>query len=194
MRRKLMPLVAAPGVLILMAGCGSSTKVTSPTTVPATTSSAPASAASSKVTVGAESSKYGSILEANGRTLYAFSIDTATTSGCPTGACTTAWPPLAPSATPTFGSGVTPSMIGSLSRPDGSHQVTYAGHPLYYFAGDTAAGDINGQGINHFGGTWHVVSASTGQPVTTAPSSSASSNGSTAGATTTTTVSSYKSY
>ncbi len=178
MRRKLVPLFVAPGALIMLAGCNSSTKTTAPTTVPVTASTAaPASASpasSSKLTIGAESSPYGKILEANGNTLYAFSIDTATASKCTATACVTVWPPLSPTSTPAYGSGVTASLFGHLTRPDGAQQVTYAGHPLYYFAKDTAAGQTNGQDINHFGGVWHVVSASTGQPVTTPPPASTS--------------------
>jgi hypothetical protein len=70
------------------------------------------------------------------------------------------------------------SMLGTISRSDGTKQVTYAGHPLYFYAGDSAAGQTNGQGINSFGGIWGVVSASSGQLVL--------HSGGTAGATSTT--------
>lgn len=181
MRHKLVPLIVAPGALILLAGCNSSTKVTAPTTVPAPTK-APASASASpaststKLTIGEESSPYGKILEANGNTLYAFSIDTATSSKCASTACISIWPPLTPTSAPSYGSGVTTSLVGHLTRADGAQQITYAGHPLYYFAKDTAAGQTNGQDVNHFGGVWHVVSASTGAPVTTPPPTTTSTS------------------
>jgi len=86
----------------------------------------------------------------NGLTLYTKSGDSATVSTC-TGACATAWPPLtvASGATATAGTGVT-GTLGTLTRTDGTIQVTYKGLPLYYWQGDTQAGDTTGQGINGF--------------------------------------------
>lgn len=158
----------------MLAGCSSSTKTTAPTTVPVPASSSSASTSSGKLTIAAESSPYGKILAANGYTVYAFSIDTATSSKCTSTACVTVWPPLTPTSAPAYGSGVTASLFGHLTRPDGAQQITYAGHPLYYFSKDRAAGQTNGQDINHFGGVWHVVSASSGKPITTPPPASTS--------------------
>jgi predicted lipoprotein with Yx(FWY)xxD motif len=59
-------------------------------------------------------------------------------------------------------------MLGTTKRTDGKQQVTYGGHPLYFFAKDTKAGDARGEGIVHFGGTWWVVSAA-GKPLTSKP-------------------------
>jgi predicted lipoprotein with Yx(FWY)xxD motif len=101
------------------------------------------------------------------------------------GACATAWPPLTATGAPTAGTGVTASDLGTINRSDGTKQVTYAGHPLYYFAGDTAAGQTSGEGSNGFGAPWYLVAPSGQQitslsaasaPALTAPSSSSGSN------------------
>ena len=162
--------VIAVGIPLALAACNSSTKVVAPTTVPTPTSatSTTSSTLPASATVASGSSAYGSIVEANGRTLYSLSVDTATTSKCTTSACTTLWQPLTSAAT--FGSGVNKSLTGHIARQDGSQQITYGGHPLYLFEGDASPGQTNGEGINSFGGTWYVVSASTGQPVATASS------------------------
>ncbi len=100
-------------------------------------------------------SKYGSILtDANGMTLYMFLNDTSTTSTC-TGGCATLWPALLTNGSPVAGTGVDGTKLGTSTRADGGVQVTYNGHPLYYFSSDKAAGDTNGQGIKSI---WYVVS------------------------------------
>lgn len=97
----------------------------------------------------------GSILVGpEGRTLYVFLQDTGTESTC-YAECETNWPPLMATDAPEAGDGVDASLLGTTERTDGSTQVTYAGHPLYYFGGDQAAGDTNGEGI---GDVWFVVS------------------------------------
>lgn len=107
-------------------------------------------------------SKYGTILvTSSGMTLYMNTGDTPTSTVCTSASgCTPIWPPLTTTGSPTAGNGVTASMLASFTRPDGSHQVTYNGHPLYTFAKDTAAGQVTGEGINHFGGIWYVVGTS----------------------------------
>ena len=84
----------------------------------------------------------------NGMTLYTHAGDSATSSTC-TGGCATAWPPLTATGQPTAGTGVT-GKLGTLTRPDGTIQVTYAGLPLYYWQGDAKAGDVTGNGVNGF--------------------------------------------
>jgi hypothetical protein len=74
------------------------------------------------------------------------------------GPCAQVWPPLTTNGKPTAGSGVTASKLTTVTRSDGSTQVVYAGHPLYYVVGDTSAGATNGQGINNFGGLWWLLS------------------------------------
>jgi predicted lipoprotein with Yx(FWY)xxD motif len=92
----------------------------------------------------------------DGMTLYLFEADTGTTSTC-TGACAQSWPPETTSGNATGTMGATSSMLGTTTRDDGSTQVTYNGHPLYTYAGDTSSGTASGQGINAFGGLWYVV-------------------------------------
>lgn len=97
--------------------------------------------------------KLGNILtNAQGFTLYVYSKDSNGTSAC-TGACAGIWPPLTASGTPTAGSGVT-GTLGTITRADGSTQVTYNGKPLYTYVKDTSPGDTTGQGV---AGAWSVA-------------------------------------
>lgn len=99
----------------------------------------------------------GHLTDGTGKSLYEFASDTPTMSTC-SGACVTYWPPLTSSSPPTAGSGITASDIGSLTLPNGTKQVTYNGHPLYYFALDKAPGDTKGQGLDDFGAKWWLLS------------------------------------
>ena len=101
----------------------------------------------------------------NGKTLYTFTVDEPGVSNC-TGECVSVWPPfvVTPGITPVGGAGVE-GAFGTISRDDGSLQVTYNNLPLYTFSGDDEAGDINGQGLND---VWFVASA-TGAVVAEAP-------------------------
>jgi predicted lipoprotein with Yx(FWY)xxD motif len=115
-------------------------------------------AASSTVTLKAASSTLGKILvDQDGKTLYLFEADTKNKSNC-SGGCATVWPPITVNGTATAGSGVSAKLIGTTKRPDGSSEVTYAGHPLYWYEGDTNPGDTNGEGLTDFGGSWDAVS------------------------------------
>ncbi len=131
---------------------------TSPAGAPSVTPGASGGATGGTTLTGlavAQNAKLGPIVtDSNGRTLYAFTNDTSSTSTC-TGSCAQTWPPALASGTPQGGSGVTASMIGTSARSDGGTQVTYNGHPLYYFSGDSAPGDTNGQGV---AGKWFTVS------------------------------------
>ena len=113
--------------------------------------SSPAAAAAG---VSLVSSSLGTILaDRSGRTLYAFTPDSAGTSAC-TGTCASNWPPLTSDTPPSPGPGLDAAAFATITRSDGSTQVTFHGRPLYYFAGDAAAGDTKGQGI---GGKWFVL-------------------------------------
>jgi predicted lipoprotein with Yx(FWY)xxD motif len=107
-----------------------------------------ATAASSEAIQVATSASIGKYLtDARGMTLYIFKSDSQGVSNC-SGGCAQIWPPFVASSAPTAGAGVT-GKIGLITRADGSQQVTYNGMPLYFYQGDTKAGDINGQGLNN---------------------------------------------
>jgi predicted lipoprotein with Yx(FWY)xxD motif len=157
--------LAVAAALVLAACGGSSTSSSSgsgstpsygaakPSTSNTSNSSGAASVLSTKT------SSLGTFLvDANGRTLYLWDADHGSTSTC-SGACAQAWPPLTTTttATPKASGAVKASLLGTTKRADGSREVTYAGHPLYTFAGDTQAGQTTGQGSNGFGAPWWVV-------------------------------------
>jgi len=96
------------------------------------------------------------LTNSSGRTLYWFAPDTSSKSVC-YGTCAAYWPPVI--GNPAAGPGVTLSKIATIARTDGTIQVTYAGHPLYTYVGDTAPGQANGNDINLNGGFWHEVPA-----------------------------------
>jgi predicted lipoprotein with Yx(FWY)xxD motif len=153
---------AVPVVALALAGCGGDDNDSAAT--------ASAAAGTSSATVSVANTGLGKVLvDSKGRTLYLFEKDSGTKSAC-TGGCTGQWPPVRTSGKPTVGSGLTKSSIGTTQRSDGKPQVTYDGHPLYEFEGDSNAGDTNGQGINAYGALWYVVSPS-GNAITTASSS-----------------------
>jgi predicted lipoprotein with Yx(FWY)xxD motif len=148
--RNVVVLSLATAGLVLTGACSSSG---------GSGSSGPVPPATGKV-VSAQSTSLGTILvDGRGRTVYVFANDKANVSNC-AGACAADWPPVAaPSPLPASLPGVT-GALGTTARSDGSHQLTVAGHPVYTFSGDSAAGQTNGQGITLNGGLWTVVSPS----------------------------------
>lgn len=118
---------------------------------------ASAPATTSTTIAVANNAKLGKILvDGKGRTLYLFEKDTSSASTC-YGSCASYWPPLLTSGTPLAGSGVNASLLGTTKRTDGTTEVTYAGHPLYYVVTDHNPGDATGQGVNNFGAPWFVL-------------------------------------
>jgi predicted lipoprotein with Yx(FWY)xxD motif len=97
------------------------------------------------------------LVDSKGITLYDFVKDKGTTSVC-YGACAALWPPLISKGKPIAGPGVRASLLGTTKRKDGKLEVTYNGHPLYYFVTDRKPGQTTGQGVNQFGGPWWVLS------------------------------------
>ena len=189
LRRPLVALVALAAVGVLAAGCGSNGSSSSGMGGYGSSGTAPASGeASSVATVSATSTSLGMILvDGGGRTLYLFEKDQPNQSAC-AGACAAAWPVDQSSATPKAGSDVQASLVGTIKRGDGSTQVTYNQHPLYYFARDSQAGQQNGQGLNAFGAAWfavtHTGGAVSGGATATTPANGGgygSSNGSGSG-------------
>jgi predicted lipoprotein with Yx(FWY)xxD motif len=155
----------AVAAVALLAACGGSSTAS---TAAASPSPAPSPAATGQMIALATNAKLGQILvDDKGMTLYLFVADTGTASTCYT-TCATIWPPVLSTGAPQAGAGVQASLLGTTTRTDGKVEVTYAGHPLYYFVQDKAAGDAKGQAIDGFGGLWWVLSAS-GAAITTKP-------------------------
>jgi predicted lipoprotein with Yx(FWY)xxD motif len=166
LRRPLVALVALVAAGVLAAGCGSSGSGSGSSGGGGYGggSPAPTSAPSAVATVSVASTTLGRILvDGSGRTLYLFEKDRPDQSAC-AGACAAAWPVDQSGGSPKAGSGVTASMLGTIKRSDNTTQVTYSGHPLYYYSGDSGAGQQNGQGLDAFGAKWFVV-APTGKAV-----------------------------
>jgi len=163
MKRKTTLFIAAAatlGIALFTAACGGSGSGAQNSSGPygSATTASPAKAAAAGAQVEAASSPLGRILvDGSGRTLYLFQQDTSTASTCD-GACATSWPPLTTTGNPQAGDGATTGKLGTTKRSDGKTEVTYNGHPLYYYAGDTQPGDTSGQGLDQFGAEWNVLS------------------------------------
>ena len=99
------------------------------------------------------------IVDNHGRTLYLFEKDKRGRSAC-SGICASYWPPLLTSAKPVAAGGLKRSLLGTIRRSDGTKQVTFAGHPLYRFSGDSKRGQTSGEGLTDFGASWYAVSPS----------------------------------
>jgi len=154
-RERMIKIAGAAALLLVLAACSKSSS---------SSSAADGGGGGSAAVLNVATTSLGSTLvDGTGRTLYLFENDTSSASTC-TGACAGTWPALTTSGAPTAGSGVDASMLGTTTRDDGTTQVTYNGHPVYRYAGDSAAGDTKGEGI---GGTWFAVSPS-GDKITAA--------------------------
>jgi predicted lipoprotein with Yx(FWY)xxD motif len=176
----------AVGVAVLAAACssaGSSTPASSPTGTAsgaAAGGSASASASGGTVITTATSSAGTFLTSSSGRAIYLWVKDTGDMSQC-SGACAGAWPPVTATGSVTAAGSAKPSDLGTITRSDGTKQVTYDGHPLYFFSGDPGAGTATGQGSDAFGAKWWLV-APTGSDVTASVSSfTASGSGSGSG-------------
>ena len=160
-----IPLASA-----LLATACSSAAASSPGSAPAAGNSGSASTTGTVITTYAGSA--GTFLTAgSGRAVYLWAKDGMNMSAC-SGACATAWPPVPATGTLTATGGARASDLGTITRSDGTKQVTYDGHPLYYFVGDSAAGQTNGQGSDNFGAKWWLV-ASSGAKITASDTAAA---------------------
>ena len=161
---------SAFGVALLVAACstGSSGTAAAGSSSPAGASSSSAAAGGSGSTViTTVSSSAGTFLaNGSGHAVYLWSKDGNGMSAC-TGACTGAWPPVTTTGQVTASGGAKSSDLGTITRSDGTKQVTYDGHPLYFFSGDSGPGMASGQGNDGFGAKWWLVSPS-GSDVTSA--------------------------
>lgn len=122
----------------------------------------PAKAATGGDTITTAKSDLGTILvDGDGKTLYLFEADKGGTSAC-SGACTAVWPPVTTNGNAKASAGAQSNLLGTTMRSDGTTEVTYGGHPLYWFSGDASAGDTNGEGLTDFGGAWYAISPAGG--------------------------------
>ncbi len=155
-RRRGFAAVGMVAVALLVAACGSAAKSAS-TAVGANASDVSSSGA---LTIGTAHGSAGSYLVGAGnRAIYLWMADGKNMSHC-SGACASIWPPVTSHAGPHAGAGVQAGMLGTITGAGGVKQVTYDGHPLYYYAGDSHAGSTTGQGSNGFGAKWWLVSTS----------------------------------
>lgn len=180
---------------VLVAGCGSSSSTSSTSAGQSTAASVTNAASSSNgagaIVSAASTPKFGTVLvSSKGLALYDFQKDSGTKSAC-YGACAKIWPPLMTTGTPKAAGAAESFKLGTIKRTEGTTQVTYAGHPLYTYTADVRPGEVNGNGINSFGGIWSALDASgsevkaaaasgggTKREATTAPSSGSSTGSS----------------
>jgi predicted lipoprotein with Yx(FWY)xxD motif len=108
--------------------------------------------------VKAADSRFGTVLfDGKGRVLYLFTKDRRESRSRCYGGCAEAWPPAMTRGKPRAGAGVERGKLGTTKRRSGKRQLTYNGHPLYYYVGDTRPGQILCQDVAEFGGVWYVV-------------------------------------
>lgn len=167
-RIRISSLGALVAVASVVAACGGSSGGRHPGASagygagPAPTAAKAGSAASVGIATGSDG-KY--LTGASGRALYLWVADSHNKSVC-AGACAESWPPLTTKSAPVAAGGITMSQLGTTTRSDGVRQVTYDGHPLYYYAGDTSKGSLTGQGSTEYGAKWWLVAPS-GAAITT---------------------------
>ena len=163
-----LPIGAIATLALLAAGCGGSKSTSSTASAPAasapaqtTTSTGSTAAGGGASTVTSKPDKLGTILAAGPkqRTVYLFEADKGSTSSC-TGACAAVWPPVTTSAAPAASGSARAAELGVTQRQNGSRQVTYHGHPLYFYARDGDKSDAYGQGVKSFGAGWYVLAPS----------------------------------
>jgi predicted lipoprotein with Yx(FWY)xxD motif len=157
----LIPAAAAVALALLAAACGSTASGSGYSAAgygsPVKATAVPRAAAA---TVGIGHTSLGRVIaDSKGRTLYLFEKDTSRRSAC-SGQCAQYWPPLITDGAPVARTGVKRSLLGTIRRANGSRQVTYAGHPLYRYIGDTKPGQTNGEGSEAFGAGWDALSPS----------------------------------
>jgi predicted lipoprotein with Yx(FWY)xxD motif len=116
-------------------------------------------------TVKVAKSQYGRLLvDGRGHTLYLFTRDAGKSRSRCYGACAKAWPPFYTNGSPRAGRGAKSGLLGTTVRRNGKRQVTYNGHPLYYYVSEDQPGEILCQNVEEFGGVW-LVTAPTGKAI-----------------------------
>jgi predicted lipoprotein with Yx(FWY)xxD motif len=162
MKRVVITAAGTVAIGVVAAACGSNSHAPSAMGRHAPAASQAASASTGNATVVALHAMPGlgpkALVGNGGRTLYLFEGDKNGKPSC-MGSCAMSWPPDLASAAPQAGSGVSRALLGTVHRSDGTTQVTYNGHPLYYFQGDMSPGSDHGQGVKAFGADWYVLGA-----------------------------------
>ena len=159
MKRNLQLVGCTLGVLLASAcsSGGSTAGGYQKPSAPAASTTAPAMSAAEPTGVATASNSVGPILtDTKGRALYLFEGDKGLTSTC-AGRCATEWPPLTTPGPPVAGTGVNAALLSTSPRPDGTLQVTYNGHPLYYYDDDHGPGTTAGQGESSYGAKWYLL-------------------------------------
>jgi predicted lipoprotein with Yx(FWY)xxD motif len=151
-------LLAACAFGVLLASACSSSSGTSSYQKPATSAgSTAASSSAGPAGITTAQNPLGTILtDDHGRAVYLFVADKGTTSTC-SGDCAKEWPPLTTTGAPVAGAGVNAAMLSTSPRSDGTTQLTYNGHPLYYYDDDKGPGTTKGQGETSYGANWYVL-------------------------------------
>ena len=166
---RLLTLPAVLAAVAVAAGCGGSSSSTS-----SSTPAKPASGAGETVKTATVAKLGRYLIDEDGKALYLFEKDTSPKSTC-YGACAQQWPPVVTSGKPVAESGATGAKLSTSKRSDGTSQVVYDGHPLYYYAPDKA-GTTKGEGVDAFGAEWYVLAPS-GKKVEGSNASSSSGSG-----------------
>ncbi len=155
MKRTVLLVAASVGAALVTAACGGTGSYGR---YGASNPGGGSPAASGTATVAVSNSSRGQILvDGSGRTLYLFEADKGSASSC-YGDCVGVWPAVVTTGQPAAGPGAKASLVGTTQRKDGTLEVVYNGHPLYYFSGDKKSGDVTGQGLSSFGAAWYVIS------------------------------------
>jgi predicted lipoprotein with Yx(FWY)xxD motif len=167
------PALVVPAALVLsaltFAACANAGNVTTLSAPPTTDPS---------LTLTLQKSPAGPILATgNGDTLYDFVPDTPTHSACVDDGCVFQWPPLVRNGPVRVEKGLDQSLVGTLKRPDGATQLSYAGHPLYTYNLDVTPGMVTGQAIDQNGGLWYVLGRRGNQITTSFSVQSPNQNG-----------------
>ena len=168
--------VLGVGVALVVAACGSSSSSHHSKHAASSTPSSTNASATTVMVKTANSSAGKYLVGPSGKSLYLFMADKNGKSAC-SGACAKIWPPLTTTGKPGASGGAMSADLGTIKRSDGTQQVTYKGHPLYYYAADTRAGTTSGQGIHGFGAKWWLVTPS-GTAITKSISKKSSSGSS----------------
>ena len=167
-----VPLASA----LLVAACGSAAASTSASAPASSAAGSSASASTTGTVITTQAGSAGAFLTtASGRTVYLWAKDGMNMSAC-SGACAAAWPPVPATGTLTAAGGAKASDLGTITRSDGTKQVTYDGHPLYYFVGDSGPDQTGGQDSDSFGAKWWLVAPSGAQITGTDTAAAAAAN------------------